>query len=52
MTLSAAGTTLPLVHPLMRIMLAYSPLILTYLVWGLYVREIASRSKVPEGQGE
>jgi len=52
MTLSAAGATLPLVRPLMRIILAYSPLILTYLVWGLYVREISSRSKVSEGQGE
>jgi hypothetical protein len=52
MTLSAAGTTLPLVRPLIRIILAYSPLILTYLVWGLYVREISSRSKVSEGQRE
>ncbi|MCX6339427.1 MAG: glycosyltransferase 87 family protein [Candidatus Aureabacteria bacterium] len=50
MILSAAGTTLPLVRPLMRIILAYSPLMLTYLVWGLYVREISSRSIASKGQ--
>lgn len=50
MILTAAGTTLPLVRPIMRIILAYSPLVLTYLVWGLYVREISSRSIVSKGQ--
>jgi hypothetical protein len=53
--LSSATTTLPLMHAAVRIVLINSPLILTYFIWGLYIREIAllsGRDKVQCRQSE
>lgn len=48
--ISSVSTTLPLVRPAIKIVLAYSPLILAYLIWGLYVREIAIMARSARGQ--
>jgi len=48
--LSSATTTLPLVRPAVRIILVNSPLILTYLIWGLYMHEIALLSRSERGK--
>jgi hypothetical protein len=50
MIVSSVSTTLPLVRPAIRIVLAYAPLILAYLIWGLYVREIAILARSARGQ--
>ncbi|MCX6339426.1 MAG: glycosyltransferase 87 family protein [Candidatus Aureabacteria bacterium] len=48
--ISSVSATLPLVRPAIKIVLAYSPLILAYLIWGLYVREIAIMARSARGQ--
>jgi len=44
--LSSVLTPLPLIRPLIRIMLEYSPLVLAYLIWGMYLREVAHECAV------
>ncbi|MCX6354761.1 MAG: glycosyltransferase 87 family protein [Candidatus Aureabacteria bacterium] len=38
---SSVLTPLPLIRPLVRIIIEYSPLVLAYLMWGAYLREVA-----------
>jgi len=50
MIVSSVSTTLPLVRPAIKIVLAYTPLMLAYLVWGLYLRKIAILARSARGQ--